>query len=179
MRGRDLAVAALVAAMYAVLVAALPMISFLLWQVRIADALLMLSTVLGWPAVVGVTLGCFIGNLTAPWGSTALILIDAVMGSLANFAASYAAYKIAYKRGVLYRLAAAALEIAIVSLIVGSYLKYLLLWALNIDLPLHISILGVLPGSLIAIGVLGTALALALEKRVTAQTRRVTGSQQS
>ncbi|RLE97055.1 MAG: hypothetical protein DRJ96_02090 [Thermoprotei archaeon] len=167
MRGRDLAVAALIAAMYAALVAALPMISFLLWQVRIADALLMLSTVLGWPAVVGVTLGCFIGNLTAPWGSTALILIDATMGSLANFVASYIAYKVAYRRGVAYKLAAAAIEVGVISVIVGSYLKYLLLWAFNVDLPLTLSILGVLPGSFIAIGVLGTALAIALEKRVT------------
>jgi len=167
MRGRDLAVAALIAAMYAALVIALPMVSFLLWQVRIADALLMLSTVLGWPAVVGVTLGCFIGNLTAPWGSTSLVLMDAVLGSLANFIASYAAYKVAYRRGIAYKLTAAAAEIAAISLIVGSYLKYLLLWAFNVDIPLAISILGVLPGSIIAIGVLGTALALALERRVT------------
>lgn len=161
---REVAVAALLAAMYAALVAALPMISFLLWQVRLADALLMLSTVLGWPAVVGVTLGCFLGNLTAPWGSALLVAIDAVLGSAANFLASYLAYKIAFRKGLRRKIAAACVEIATVSIIVGSYLKFLLEWAFGADVPLWLSVAGVVPGSLLAIGVLGTPLAVALER---------------
>ncbi|MEM1509635.1 MAG: QueT transporter family protein [Thermofilaceae archaeon] len=160
------ALSALIAAMYAVLVAALPMVSFLMWQVRLADSLLMLSTVLGWPAIIGVTVGCFIGNLSAPWGSIGLILLDAALGSLANFLASYAGYMLAYGRGLSEKLAAAVAEIVIVSFIVGTYIKYLMLWAFGINIPLAISILGVVPGSVVAIGVLGTALAVALEKRV-------------
>jgi uncharacterized membrane protein len=162
---RGIAVAALVAAMYAALVAALPMISFLLWQVRLADALLMLSTVLGWPAVVGVTLGCLLGNLmAAPWGSALLAAIDAVLGSAANFLASYLAYRIAYRKGLRSKILAAGCEIAVVSIIVGSYLKFLLEWAFGAEVPLWLSITGVVPGSLLAIGVLGTSLAVALER---------------
>ncbi len=165
MRARDLALAALVAAAYAALVAALPMVSFLLWQVRVADALLMLSTVLGWPAVVGVALGCFLGNvLAAPWGSFALAAFDAALGSAANFAASYLAYKLAYGKGLRRKLLAAAVEVATVSLIVGSYLRYLMLWAFGVDIPLLLSIAGVVPGSVVSIGVLGTALALSVER---------------
>ena len=163
MNAREVAVAALVAAMYAVLVAALPMVSFLMWQVRLADALLMLSMVLGWPAVVGVTLGCFLGNLTAPWGSALLVAIDAVLGSAANFLASYLAYRIAYQKGLKRKVLAACCEIAVVSIIVGSYLKFLLEWAFGMELPLWLSVAGVVPGSLVAIGVLGTLLSVALE----------------
>lgn len=171
MNARELALAAVVAAMYAVLVAALPMISFLLWQVRVADALLMLSTALGWPAVVGVTLGCFVGNLTGPWGSAPLLLIDAALGSLTNFLASCLAYRIAYRRGLAGKLAAAAVGIAVVSLVVGSYLKYLMLWAFGVDIPLWLSIAGVVPGSTVAIGLLGTPLALTVERYLANRAR--------
>lgn len=160
------ALSALIAAMYAVLVATLPMFSFLMWQVRLADSLLMLSTVVGWPAIIGVTVGCLIGNLSAPWGSVGLVLLDAALGSLANFLASYAGYVLAYGRGLREKLIAAVVEIAIVSTIVGAYVKYLLLWAFGVDIPLAVSVLGVVPGSVVAIGVLGTALAVAVEKRV-------------
>ena len=169
MNAREVAVAALVAAMYAVLVAALPMVSFLMWQVRLADALLMLSTVLGWPAVVGVTFGCFLGNLTAPWGSALLVAIDAVLGSAANFLASHLAYRIAYRKGLKYKLLASCCEIAVVSIIVGSYLKFLLEWAFGVDLPLWLSVAGVVPGSLVAIGALGTLLSVVLEKYLKSQ----------
>ncbi|MCS7105325.1 MAG: QueT transporter family protein [Thermofilaceae archaeon] len=166
MNTKTTAISALIAAMYATLVALLPTVSFLLWQVRIADALLMLSTTLGWPAVVGVTLGCFLGNLTAPWGSALLTAIDATLGSVANFIASYLAYRIAYKANALRKAAAASLEIAIITVIVGGYLKYLMLWAFNTDIPLWLSMLGVLPGSIISIGILGTALVIALERYI-------------
>lgn len=153
--------------MYALLVVILPSISFLLWQVRVADALLMLSTVLGWPAIIGVTVGCFLGNfLAAPWGAVSLALVDAVLGSIANFAASSAAYAAARGRGVKSKLAAAVLEILIVSVVVGIYIKYLLEWAFNINVPLLVSIAGVVPGSIVSIGVGGTLLAMALERRI-------------
>ncbi len=169
MNAREVAVAALVAAMYAVLVAALPMVSFLMWQVRLADALLMLSTVLGWPAVVGVTFGCFLGNLTAPWGSALLVAIDAVLGSAANFLASYLAYRIAYRKGLKYKLLASCCEIAVVSIIVGSYLKFLMEWTFGRELPLWLSVAGVVLGSLVAIGALGTLLSVVLEKYLKSQ----------
>ena len=47
MNSRELALSAVLAAMYAAAVVLLSPVSFLVWQVRVADALLMLSTVLG------------------------------------------------------------------------------------------------------------------------------------
>jgi len=166
-KARELALSAVLAAMYAAAVVLLSPVSFLPWQVRVADALLMLSTVLGWPAVIGVTVGCFVGNLlAAPWGSAFLAAVDAVLGSLANLAASYLGLKVGLGRGFWWKVAAAAVEVAVVSLVVGFYLKYLLLWAFSTDVPLWLSVAGVLPGSIVSIGVLGTGLAVLVERRL-------------
>ena len=170
MNSRELALSAVLAAMYAAAVVLLSPVSFLVWQVRVADALLMLSTVLGWPAVVGVTVGCFVGNmLAAPWGSVFLTAVDAVLGSLANFIASYLGLRLGLGRGFGWKVAAAAVEVVVVSLVVGAYLKYLLLWAFGADIPLWLSVAGVLPGSVVSIGVLGTALAVVVERRLQPQ----------
>ncbi|MEM2187634.1 MAG: QueT transporter family protein [Thermofilaceae archaeon] len=167
---RNIALAGFVAAAYAVLVITLPMISFLLFQVRVADALLMLSTAMGWPAIVGVTLGCFIGNvLAAPWGSALLAAIDAVLGSAANFVASYLAYRIAWRKGVRHMVAAAAAETLVVSVIVGAYLKYLLEWAFNLEVPVWLSIAGVIPGSVISIVLLGLPLSMLVSKHLSSE----------
>ncbi len=164
-RSLEIAVAAIVASLYAALVATLPAISFLAWQIRVADALLTLSMILGKPAIAGVVLGCLIGNLTAPWGAAGLIAIDAILGSLANLIASGAAYYIYRgRRGVLWKAIGALVEIAVVTVIVGTYLTYLLKWAFNVEIPLLVNWLGVLVGSAISIGVLGVPLAEVLEK---------------
>mgnify|MGYP001772626141 CR=1 FL=1 len=165
MESRELAVASLIAALYAILVYVLPMVSFLLWQVRIADSLLPLSTVFGYPAVVGVTIGCFLGNiLSAPWGSSVLNAFDAILGSSINFIAGYIAFKLAFKADKRRKLIASILQAIIVSVGVGSYLKYLLLWAFNTNIPILLSIAGVLPGSVVSIVVLGVPLSFAVEK---------------
>lgn len=173
MNAREIALASLIAALYAILVYLLPFMSFLLWQVRVADALIALTTVLGYPAVLGVTIGCFVGNiLAAPWGSAALNAFDAVLGSLMNFIAGYAGYNIAKRGGKRARLIALAVQVAIISVGVGSYLKYLLLWAFGTDVPILLSIAGVVPGSVIAIILIGYPLTLAVERYVkTAQAK--------
>ncbi|ABL79192.1 QueT transporter family protein [Thermofilum pendens] len=165
MNAKSLSVAAVLGALYAALVIVLQPISFLAFQVRLADALLPLSMVLGVPAAVGVSVGCFFGNLVAaPWGSLALGLFDAVFGSLANFAASYLAYIVAYNKGRRAKLAGAVLEAVVVSGIVGFYLKYLLLWAMGVDMPLEAVFLGVLAGSVVSIIAIGYPLAILVEK---------------
>lgn len=164
-RSLEIAVATIVASLYAALVALLPAISFLAWQVRVADALLTLSMVLGKPAIAGVVLGCFIGNLTAPWGAAGLIAIDAVLGSLANLIASTAAYYIYRgRKGLRWKIVGTFIEISVVTVIVGTYLTYLLKWAFNVEIPLLVNWLGVFVGSVISIGVLGVPLAEALER---------------
>lgn len=146
---------ALFAALYAVGVVALAPISFQLFQVRVADALLPLAVLFGWPAVLGFTLGAFVANFFGGLGP-----IDVVGGSIANLVATYAAWKLGQRQMRGSRILAVATEVIVVSLIVGSYLSYLF------EMPIEVGLFGVLLGSLIAIGVLGYALLLAISRLV-------------
>src|SRR5690242_16127063 len=94
---RRLTLASAIAALYAVLVALLPATSIPIIQVRIADALMPLSILFGWPAVLGVTLGAGIGNVVGDSISGlpgASIGIDVLGGSVANLIAATLAWKI-------------------------------------------------------------------------------------
>jgi hypothetical protein len=79
METRELTLAAVIAALYAALVIFLAPISFGPIQLRMADALIPLSALMGLPAVVGVSLGALIGNayFMAYTG-----LIDVVFGAV-------------------------------------------------------------------------------------------------
>lgn len=72
-RVRDLSLTVLCAACYAGLVYVLAPISFMMVQVRVADALTGLVPILGIPAVYGIALGVFIGNLYSPLGPIDLL----------------------------------------------------------------------------------------------------------
>lgn len=145
---------AALAALYAVAVVVLAPISFQLFQVRLADALLPLSMIFGWPAILGLSLGALVANFFGGLGP-----IDIVGGALANFVATYSAWRIARNSGRRRVLLGVALEILIITLIVGSYLSYLF------AMPLQIGWLGVLLGSLIAIGILGSLLVFAVSTK--------------
>lgn len=88
---KNLALTTIFAALYAALVVGLAGISFQLIQVRIADALIPLSIIFGWPAVIGVTVGCVISNIVSPLPS---VLVDITLGAIANFFASLMAWQI-------------------------------------------------------------------------------------
>jgi len=96
LNAKNLALAIVFAALYAVLVVAMAGISFQLVQVRVADALIPLSIVFGWPAVIGVTVGCVISNIVSPMPS---IIIDITLGAVANFIASLLAWRIGVWKG--------------------------------------------------------------------------------
>jgi uncharacterized membrane protein len=142
---------ALFAALYAAGVVFLAPISFQLFQVRIADAMLPLSILFGWPAVVGLSIGAFVANFFGGLGP-----VDILGGAIANFLATFLAWRITRSRGKFRRLAGVMLEILVITLIVGSYLSYLF------GMPLSVGLLGVLLGSVVAIGVLGSIVLSAL-----------------
>lgn len=139
---------AVFAAIYAAGVVVLAPISYGIVQVRIADALIPLSVIFGWPAIWGVTLGCLVANVYGGLGLT-----DVILGSIANLVAAYSAYYLR-KRTFLACVSASL----IVSIIVGSYL-----WIL-FNVPWQISLLGVLAGSLVSINILGYGLLKALSR---------------
>jgi uncharacterized membrane protein len=119
------------AALYAVAVIFLAPISFDIYQVRIADALLPLSMIFGIPSALGFGLGAIVSNIYGGLG-----IIDIFGGTVANIIACSIAWYIA-KRAI------------IITVIVGGYL------ALIFYVPIEFGLFGVLVGSLIAINIIG------------------------
>jgi uncharacterized membrane protein len=142
------------AALYSVGVVFLAPISFQIFQVRVADALLPLAMLFGWPAVLGLSLGAFVANVFGGLGP-----VDMIGGAVANFIATLTAWRIVSHKGRRWMFVGVGVEILIVTLVVGTYLSYLL------ALPLALSWLGILLGSLAAIGVLGSVLLITLSRR--------------
>jgi len=119
--------------------------------VRVADALLPLSILFGWPAILGLSLGAFVANLFGGLGP-----VDIIGGPVANLVAGYVAWRVAIN-GHKSRIALAiGLQILVVSLIVGTYLSYLF------AMPLEVGLFGVMLGSIVAIGFLGSLVLHAL-----------------
>lgn len=81
-RIQSVAVSAVMAALYAALTIVLAPISFGLVQLRIADALLPLPFVLGWPMAIGLCLGCAVANVFGGLGA-----VDILFGSFFNLVA--------------------------------------------------------------------------------------------
>lgn len=143
---------AVFAALYAVLVYTLPGISFQLVQVRIADALIPLSIIFGWPVVIGVTIGAAVSNVISPLPS---IIVDITFGSIANFIASFLAWKIGgWKRNksVINELLGCVVATIVITFIVGTYL------AVITEMDLWIWWIGIGIGSVISINILGYML---------------------
>ena len=114
METREISLATVIAALYAALVIFLAPVSFGPIQLRVADCLIPLATLLGWPAVAGVSLGALIGNtyfvsFTGP--------VDVVFGAVANLVAAALVFRM--RRRLLPACAAGSL---VVGIIVGGYL---------------------------------------------------------
>ena len=160
-RSRFVAETSLFAVLYAVGVLLLAPISFGVLQVRVADALIPLSILFGWPVVAGVTLGNLVANaLGSPFG-----IVDIVGGTVANFVASYLAMRIAYTRfGGSWLLGCTSANL-VVSVIVGGYITWLA--QIPLDSPVwELPIVGVLLGSTVSINIAGYLLLKALERRM-------------
>jgi uncharacterized membrane protein len=159
---RDIALTAVFAALYAALVLALAGISFQIVQVRIADALIPLSIIFGWPAVFGVTIGTAVANVVSPMPS---VIADVALGSLANFIAGTIAWRIGLWKNVklLREFLGCLAATACVTFIVGTYL------ALLTEMDFWIWWLSIGVGSIISITVLGYVLVQIL-KRAMART---------
>ncbi len=143
---KDLALTAVFAALYAAGVIILAPISFGVYQVRVADALLPLSMLFSMPVAAGTSLGCLIANI---YGG--LHIVDIVGGAAANFVACTLAWY--FGRGnIVRRLMGCFVETAVVTAIVGSYLPMIF------NVPLEIGLFGIFVGSIVAINILGFAL---------------------
>jgi uncharacterized membrane protein len=154
---RSVALAALLAALYGGYVFYFAFASFGPLQVRLVDALLPLSVLLGPPAIAGVTIGCFIGNL---FGSP-IGIVDIVGGPVANLLAATLAWLITRRQFRGSWLVAVVAEIGVVTVVVGSYL---VAWAAAPGVPLWIGWAEFLGSEVVAIGVLGYPLLKAVDR---------------
>lgn len=162
---QKMAIAVLFTGLYFTLTIALAPISYLPFQVRISDMLIVMSVVLGLPVVYGVFFGCILANLF-PIGYPPNP-IDIVAGSLANLLASYAAYRIAYRRARKLRVVIASFTSTIVvSLIVGSYLPFILMPNVSLMDVIWKGYIWVFPGELVSQMALGIPAVLTLQKSI-------------
>jgi len=155
---KNIALASLFAALYAVLVLVLAPISFQLVQVRVADALVPLSIIFGWPSVVGVTIGCVVSNVISPMPS---VIADILFGSIANFIASFLAWKVGglkSRKSALNEFLGCSVATAVITFVVGTYL------AVMTETELWVWWLGVGIGSVISINVIGYMLVQVIKK---------------
>lgn len=164
---KDLALTAVIAALYAALVIVQGLSAAATIQLRIADCLIPLSALFGWPAILGVSVGAFVGNV-----STSLAfsngVYDAVFGPLANLLAASAIYFLRKRRfsGCLFGS-------AIIGLVVGSYVWMIFgapsdIFSLRIPAtwPVWVaSIVSITISSVVAIAILGYVLLSILGRR--------------
>ena len=186
---RDITLASVFAALYAVLVVAFAGNSFLPIQLRVADVLMPLVILFGWPVALGLGIGALVGNFA---GETLLgfqfssIAVDMIFGGITNLLAGIAAWQIGRRgwtrlgRNKVWFLATSA-ETVIISLVVGSYLYIILGIPAEITFygftfsGLLASIAGIAVGSIVAINILGYVLLLGLARPQTIRALKARG----
>lgn len=154
---RDISLSAVFAGLYAVLVVALAPISFGPVQLRLADCLIPLAALFGWPVVVGVTAGCFLGN--AYWWVGSL---DVALGPVANLVAASLVLLLRNRR-----LLACIIGALPIGVIVGGYLWLFFdppsIFGLSLA-PWVAMMISITMSSLIAMAVIGYSLLAALSR---------------
>ncbi|MEM2104904.1 MAG: QueT transporter family protein [Candidatus Bathyarchaeia archaeon] len=143
---KEVALTAVFAGLYAAGVVLLAPISFGVYQVRVADALLPLSIIFGLPSAIGFSLGCLVANIYGGLG-----IIDIVGGAIANFAACVLAWCVG-RDGFVRRFFGTLVETLTITVIVGGYLS------LIFNVPVEVGLFGIFIGSVVAINALGFAL---------------------
>ena len=124
------------------LVNAFAPISFHQIQIRVANALIGLVPLLGWPGIYGIALGVLLGNLSSPLGPIDLLSV------LPSFAGLFAIYKLRTKSIIL--------GLQIYSTLISFWVALMLYFVFN--LPYLITFIYVFVGVTIATTGLGYLL---------------------
>jgi len=90
------AIAALIASTYSIMTVILGPFGYSWVQVRISEALAPLPFLMGFPAVVGLTLGCALANWFSPVG-----LPDMIFGPLLTFCSAILSWKVNFGKRVV------------------------------------------------------------------------------
>jgi hypothetical protein len=156
---RDQALTAIFTGLYAILVMVLAPISFGPVQLRVADCLIPLAVLFGWPVVAGVTVGCFLGNAYYWLGPH-----DVVLGPIANLIA--ASVIVLLRKHRLLACVVGALPIGVI--VGGGYL-----WIFfpppdifGLSLPVWVAMMiSITISSLIAMAVIGYSLLTVMSRQ--------------
>ncbi len=163
---KDLSLTVVFAALYATLVIVQGQSAAATIQLRIADCLIPLCALFGWPAIVGVTAGALAGNMftSLPMSNG---VYDVVFGPFANLLAGIIIFLFRKRR--LIGCVLASVEIG---LVVGSYV-WMIFGApsniFNVGIPVNwpfwtASVVSITVSSLVAIAVIGYALLSVLSR---------------
>jgi uncharacterized membrane protein len=147
--GRQFSFAAVMAALYAVLTVMLGPMGYSWVQMRLSEALTPLPYLFGFPAVIGLTLGCVVANIFSSAG-----LADMLFGPLLTLLAAVMTWKFSFGK----RLLACMYPVVINAFGVSAYLA-----ALS-NVPYVWSVLGVGVGEAISAILVGYPLLRAIEK---------------
>jgi uncharacterized membrane protein len=150
---KQIALIALYAALYAVLVNSIPGLSYGPLNLRVADAMLGAVPMLGIAGVLGHTIGVFVGNLSSPFG-----LID-LLNTIPSFAMAFVVYYVFKRTKNDYTVLVTSVAY---SAVLGTTVGWMLSAPFNIPLPF--SILYVFAGNLIITTLLGWPLFKILKK---------------
>ena len=174
---KDWALTSVFAALYAALVIVQGQTAAATVQFRFADCLIPLCALFGWPVVLGVSAGAFVGN-----GFTSLStvngVLDVVLGPLANLLAGVTVYLLRRRR-----FAGCVLASVEIGVVVGSYV-WLIFGApssiFGVGFPglwpfWFASVVSITVSSLVAIAVVGYALLRVLSRRGVAGSLRSRG----
>ncbi|HUT17245.1 MAG TPA: QueT transporter family protein [Acidobacteriota bacterium] len=164
---RDIALTAVFAALYAVIVIVQGLSAAATIQLRIADCLIPLSALFGVPVIFGVTIGCFISNT---YTSAALSngVYDIAFGPIANLIAATLIYLLRNRK-----LIGCVVGSAVIGLIVGSYIWVIFgppsdVFGLNFPSGWPIwaaSVVSITTSSLVAIAIIGYILVTILGRK--------------
>jgi len=158
LKAADLSLTVIFTSLYSIILVTFAPISFGPIQLRIADCLIPLAALFGWPVIGGVTAGCLIGNTYFWLGPQ-----DVVLGPIANLIAATLVFLL--RRRPLLACIVGALPIGV---IVGSYL-----WLFfpppdifGLSMPVWgAMIISITISSLVAMAVIGYALLKVLSRR--------------
>ena len=159
-----IAVIAMIAAVYTVLVLILPWLSYGPVQVRVAEALTLLPVLTPW-AIWGVGLGCFVANLWG-WltGANPLGALDTVLGTLASVIAGIITYRLRNFRVRGWPILSALSPVVVNAIIIGGQLTVVYHGSFSLRV-FGVYALWVGAGQVVACMFLGLPLLKALERK--------------
>lgn len=124
---------ALIAAIYSILSLVLAPFSFGNIQVRVAEALTLLPIIYA-PAIIGLTLGCFITNLIGVFmGANILGFMDVLIGTLATLIAALISYQFRHIKLNKFEVLSILSPILINALIIGAELAFVFAPVFNLQ----------------------------------------------